>query len=119
ENTECVAHYGRTPTEVLHDAGILGRTTTAIHATHTTDTDVHTLGRTGTRVCFCPTTEADLGDGIGPARELVDAGAVLCLGSDSCAVIDAFGEARALEWGQRLASRSRGRFGMEELLMAG
>jgi cytosine/adenosine deaminase-related metal-dependent hydrolase len=60
--------------------------------------------------CFCPTTERDLADGIGPARELHDAGSDLSLGSDQHAVIDLIEEARALEMHERLASRQRGRF---------
>ena len=58
-----------------------------------------------TNVCFCPTTERDLADGIGPARQLHDAGAVLTLGSDSHAVIDMFEEMRAVEMHERLATQ--------------
>ena len=75
---------------------------TAVHATHLTDDDVALLGRAAT-CCLCPTTERDLGDGIGPARRLRDAGARLALGSDSQAVIDLFEEARAIELDERLA----------------
>ncbi|GAB2960640.1 formimidoylglutamate deiminase [Amycolatopsis acidiphila] len=116
ENEECLAHYGRTPTEVLAEAGVLGPRSVAVHGTHLSDDDIGTLAATGTRVCFCPTTERDLGDGIGPARALADAGVPLCLGSDSHAVVDPFEEARALELDDRLASESRGRFAMSELL---
>ena len=73
-----------------------------MHATHLTDEDRTLLGDTRHRVCFCPTTERDLADGIGPARALVDAGSPLCLGSDSHAVIDLFEEARAVEMHERL-----------------
>ena len=59
-------------------------------------------------VAVCPTTESDLGDGIGPTAELEAAGATLALGSDSHAVVDHLAEARALEWGQRLRSGRRG-----------
>jgi cytosine/adenosine deaminase-related metal-dependent hydrolase len=69
-------------------------------------------------VCFCPTTEADLADGIGPARELVDAGCVLSFGSDQNAVVDPLLEARALEHGERLRTGSRGRFAPAELYTA-
>ena len=61
---------------------------------------------TGTGVCFCPTTERDLADGIGPARALADAGIPLSLGSDSHAVIDLFEEARAVELDERLRTRA-------------
>ncbi|SFP08733.1 formiminoglutamate deiminase [Amycolatopsis arida] len=118
ENADCLAHYGRTPTAVLAEAGALGERTVAVHATHLTEGDIGALGRTGTRVCLCPTTERDLGDGIGPGRALADAGSPLCLGSDSSAVIDPFAEARALELDERLASETRGRFTVTELMAA-
>jgi cytosine/adenosine deaminase-related metal-dependent hydrolase len=89
-----------------------------VHATHLTDEDIATLGRTGTSVCLCPTTERDLADGIGPARALHDAGCRLCLGSDQHAVIDLLEEGRALEMHERLTSLQRGRFTPVELLAA-
>jgi formiminoglutamate deiminase len=118
ENEQCLAVHGCTPTELLDRHGVLGPGTTAVHATHLTDGDVATLGRTRTGVCFCPTTERDLADGIGRARDLTDAGAVLSLGSDSHAVIDVFEELRAVEMNERLASERRGRFGTAELISA-
>ncbi|HEY2795717.1 MAG TPA: formimidoylglutamate deiminase [Micromonosporaceae bacterium] len=118
ENADCLAHHGRTPTELLSDHGVLGPTTTAVHATHLTDEDRSLLGDTSTAVCFCPTTERDLADGIGPARALVDGGSPLCLGSDSHAVIDLFEEARAVEMHERLRTEMRGHFGAGELATA-
>ena len=118
ENEAALAFYGRTPTELLDEAGVLGPLTSAVHATHLTESDVATLGRTGTTSCFCPTTERDLADGIGPARALLDAGSGLSLGSDQHAVIDLIEEARALEMHERLATRRRGRFTPAELLAA-
>ena len=94
ENEACLAVHGRTPTECSPTPASLGPGTTAVHATHLTDADRTALGDTGTGVCFCPTTERDLADGIGPARALADAGSPLSLGSDSHAVIDLFEEAR-------------------------
>jgi cytosine/adenosine deaminase-related metal-dependent hydrolase len=69
-------------------------------------------------VCFCPTTERDLADGIGPARALADAGSPLCLGSDSHAIIDLFEEARAVELNERLRTERRGHFSAAELMRA-
>lgn len=116
ENHECVAAYGRTPVEVLADAGALGASFTAVHATHLTDSDVDMLA--GSAVCMCATTERELADGIGPAPSLRDAGAQICLGSDSHAVLDAFEEARAIELDERLGSRRRGTFTGAELWAA-
>ena len=113
ENDESRAAYGRTPVEVLRDAGALGGDFTAVHATHLTDTDIAALG--GSHVCVCATTERDLADGIGPIPALREAGVGLCLGSDSHAVIDPFEEARAIELDERLGRRRRGTFTGEEL----
>ncbi|MDP9093205.1 MAG: formimidoylglutamate deiminase [Actinomycetota bacterium] len=118
ENEQSLSAYGRTPTELLGEAGALGPLTTAVHATHLTDTDVAALGAAGTYISMCPTTERDLADGVGPARRLREAGSTLTLGSDQHAVIDLLEEARALEMGERLVSLRRGCFAPAELVAA-
>ena len=118
EIEQCLAVYGRTPTAVLADAGVCGPRATAVHATHLTAQDVASLDATATGVCFCPTTERDLGDGIGPAPALLESRGVFSLGSDSHAVIDMFEEARAVELDERLASQERGIIGAAALLEA-
>lgn len=118
ENDECMATYAATPAQLLHDHGALGPATTAVHATHLSVADVALLGSDGTVACFCPTTERDLADGIGPARLLADAGVPLALGSDQHAIVDLLEEARALEMHERLASRQRGRFAPADLVTA-
>ena len=118
ENAACREAYAATPTTVLAEAGALGPRTSAVHATHLTDEDVRLLGLSLTRACFCPTTERDLGDGIGPSRRLLDAGSRLTLGSDSHAVVDLFEEMRAVELDERLATQRRGHWSAEELLVA-
>ncbi|MEV5509565.1 formimidoylglutamate deiminase [Streptomyces orinoci] len=118
ENEACLAAHGRTPTRLLADHGVLGPRTTAVHATHLTEEDIHTLGATGTGVCMCPTTERDLADGIGPAARLQRAGSPLSLGSDSHAVIDLLEEARAMELNERLATGKRGHWTAAALLRA-
>jgi formiminoglutamate deiminase len=117
ENTATQAFYGCTPTELLDDHGLLGPLTTGVHATHLTETDIKTLGNSQTSACFCPTTERDLADGIGPARRLADAGTPLTLGSDQQAVIDPFEELRGLEMHERLVTGERGRFTPADLIM--
>jgi formiminoglutamate deiminase len=118
ENEACLAAYGRTPARLLADCGLLGPSTTAVHATHLTDDDVTLLGGSGTAVCACPGTEADLADGIGPFRRLADAGSPLCVGGDQHATTDLLAEARAVELGERLATGERGRFAPAELVTA-
>ncbi|MCA9708387.1 MAG: formimidoylglutamate deiminase, partial [Myxococcales bacterium] len=107
ENAECQAEHGATPARVFADAGFCARPRgfTAVHAVHTTEADQRLLS--GQHVCACPTTEADLGDGIVPAVELRDAGVTLALGSDSNAVIDLVQEARLLEMHERLRGQAR------------
>lgn len=116
ENEQCLAAYGCTPTELLAERGLLDERFTAVHATHLTEADIAQLGAAGATCCFCPTTERDLADGIGPAKALLDAGARLSLGSDSHAVIDLFEEARAVELDERLASQVRGTHPAGDLL---
>jgi formiminoglutamate deiminase len=118
ENEATLAVHGRTPARLLADAGLLGPATTAVHATHLTDDDVALLGGTGTAVCACPSTEADLADGTGPFRRLADAGSPLCVGSDQHVVTDLLAEARSVEWAERLATGRRGRFSPAELVTA-
>lgn len=118
ENRACLAAHRATPAEVLAEAGALGPRSTAVHATHLTDTDIELLGGSRCHACMCPTTEADLADGIGPARALADEGSPLTLGSDSHAVIDLLEEARRVELGERLASQERGHFTAGELATA-
>lgn len=119
ENEQSFAAYGQSPTEVLADAGVLSSRLSVVHATHLTEGDIALLGAAGVHAVFCPTTEADLGDGIGPARELVDAGARLAVGSDQNAVVDPLLEVRGLEAGERLRSQTRGRFTPAELVGIG
>ena len=119
ENDACFTEHGVSPTRLLAERGALGPTTTAIHATHLTDDDMDRYAEFGAGVCFCPTTERDLGDGIGPARELRDRGIRISLGSDSNAVIDPFAEARALEMNDRLRLERRGIHSPENLLHSG
>jgi formiminoglutamate deiminase len=118
ENEACREAYGLTPTRLLAETGVLGPRTVAVHATHLTPDDVGLLGATMTSVCMCPTTERDLADGIGPARDLHGAGSPVCLGSDQHAVIDLFEEARAVELDERLRTRERGHWPAGELLAA-
>jgi len=118
ENQACLAVTGRTPAGLCADTGVLGDHTTAVHATHLTGGDIGLLGGSSTGVCLCPTTERDLADGIGPAARLAAAGAPLCLGSDSHAVVDLFEEARAVELDERLATLRRGQHRAADLLAA-
>ncbi|GAB3281768.1 formimidoylglutamate deiminase [Microbacterium lacusdiani] len=119
ENEASVRAYGLTPTEVLAEDGVLSDRLSVVHATHLTPRDIELLGAARVHAVFCPTTEADLGDGIGPAAELVRAGVRLAVGSDQNAVVDALLELRGLEAGERLRSLSRGRLAPDLLWRIG
>jgi formiminoglutamate deiminase len=118
ENDACLAAHGMTPTQLLAEAGALGPLTSAVHATHLTDEDVRLLGWSRSFACFCPTTERDLADGVGPSVRLARAGSRLTLGSDSHAVVDLFEEMRAVEMHERLVTMQRGLWSAAELLTA-
>ena len=106
EIEECVAEHGVRPIELLARAGCLGTHTTVVHATHANDRELDLLAEAGARVCLCPTTEANLGDGFAPVTALRDRGLALCIGSDSNVRIDPLEELRELEG---MARRSTGR----------
>ncbi|MDQ7992960.1 MAG: formimidoylglutamate deiminase [Propionicimonas sp.] len=118
ENAACLAATGRTPVQLLADAGVWTPRTTAVHATHLTAADLAILGAAGGFACFCPTTEAELADGIGPSVALRDAGVRITLGSDSNTVIDGFAEARGLAMHERLATGRRDAWSSAQLWRA-
>lgn len=118
ENAACQEHHGCTPTELLGRHGALGELSSAVHATHLTAADIAALGGSHTTICMTPTTERDLADGIGPARDLATAGSAISLGSDSNAVIDLLEEARGLEMDERLRTEHRGHWTAADLLRA-
>jgi formiminoglutamate deiminase len=119
ENLTTQLVYGASPVEHLTDTGLLGEGFIAVHATHLSEVDLDLMGRSGAGACFCPTTERDLADGIGPACELAERGVPISLGSDQHAVIDPFEEVRGIEMHERLKSHERGRFGVAQLLEMG
>jgi formiminoglutamate deiminase len=118
ENDACLQRYGCTPTRLLRDAGALDARTTAVHATHVNRDDIADLGGAGGFVAFCPTTERDLADGVGPAGALADSGARLTLGTDSHALIDMCEEMRAVELDERLVKQRRAQWSAVDLLAA-
>jgi formimidoylglutamate deiminase len=107
EIEECRAEYGLRPFDVLDRAGLLGGRTTLIHMTHADDGELARTAAAGAAICFCPTTERDLGDGIGPSRAATASGIRQCVGSDSQARIDPFEELHLLEGHERLRSEAR------------
>src|SRR3954447_16526874 len=106
EIEECLAEHGLRPIELLADTGCLTARTTIVHATHADGHELDVLAQAGGRVCACPTTEANLGDGFLPVERLLHRGIGICIGSDSNVRIDPFEELRELDG---IARRQAGR----------
>jgi formimidoylglutamate deiminase len=119
EVDECVAEHGVRPIELLGRAGCLGPRTTVIHATHASDAELDLLRDTDARVCLCPTTEANLGDGFAPVERLLERGIGLCIGSDSNVRIDPLEELREVETIARRQTGRRNVLSVETLLCYG
>jgi formimidoylglutamate deiminase len=119
EIEECLAEHGCRPIELLARTGCLGARATVVHATHADGAELDLLASTGTTVCACPTTEADLGDGFLPAERIRARGIPLCIGSDSNVRIDPFEELRELEGIARRQTGRRGIFTIDELYRFG
>jgi formimidoylglutamate deiminase len=119
EIDECIAEHGVRPIELLADCGCVGPHTTVVHATHADGHELDLLGEAGARVCACPTTEANLGDGFLPVERLLHRGIGLCIGSDSNVRIDPLEELRELDGIARRQSGRRDVFDVDALLAIG
>jgi len=107
EVEDCIAFSGLRPVALLMEAFELSPRWTAIHATHITETETLALARTGATAGLCPTTEANLGDGIFPAVDYLGAGGGFAIGSDSHISVSPAEDLRMLEYSQRLRDRTR------------
>jgi formimidoylglutamate deiminase len=106
EVEECLAEHGVRPIELLPRTGCLAERTTVVHATHANGEELDLLAQAGARICACPTTEANLGDGFLPVERVCKRSIGLCIGSDSNVRIDPLEELRELEG---IARRQSGR----------
>jgi formimidoylglutamate deiminase len=119
EVEECVAEHGLRPIELLAETGCLGPHSTVVHATHANAGELDLLAEAGARVCVCPTTEANLGDGFVPAEEICKRGIGICIGSDSNVRIDPLEELRDLEGVARRRTLRRNVLSVSTLLCCG
>jgi formimidoylglutamate deiminase len=119
EIEECLAEHGCRPIELLERTGCLGSHVTVVHATHADGAELDLLAQSGTTVCACPTTEADLADGFLPAARIEHRRIPLCIGSDSNVRIDPLDELREVEGIARRQTGTRGVFSSERLLCFG
>ncbi len=103
----CLAWSGQRPVQWLYDHVPVDARWCLVHATHVDAREVQQMAASGAVVGLCPITEANLGDGLFPMRDYVQAGGRFGVGSDSNVLIDAAEELRLLEYGQRLQLRGR------------
>lgn len=107
EVQDCLALRDARPVEWLLANADVDARWTLVHATHLTDTEAQGIARSGATVAICTTTEGNLGDGLFPLRDYLDAGGAWGIGSDSHISVSPVEELRWLEYGQRLATRHR------------
>ena len=119
EVEECLAEHGRRPLELLAETGCLGPRTSVVHATHADERELDLLAEAGARICLCPTTEANLGDGFPPLAAIRARRIPLCIGSDSNVRIDPLEELRELEGIARRQLQRRNVIDPEALLESG
>ncbi|WP_116136536.1 formimidoylglutamate deiminase [Trinickia diaoshuihuensis] len=107
EVDECMAATGARPVAWLLERFEVDARWCLVHATHVDEAEASALAASGAVAGLCPTTEANLGDGIFPAPRYLDAGGAIGVGSDSHIAVDWRSELRLLEYGQRLALHQR------------
>ena len=107
EVDQCMAAYGVRPVEWLLDQHDVNEQWCLVHATHIDDEEITAVCNSGAVVCLCPSTEANLGDGLFPLQRFLQSEGRIAIGSDSHVSINPFEELRWLEYGQRLVTQQR------------
>ena len=107
EVDDCLAWSKKRPVDWMLDNFDVSRRWCAIHATHMTEAETKRLAKSGAVAGLCPTTEANLGDGIFPARHFMEAKGAISIGSDSHISVSVAEDLRQLEYSQRLRDRAR------------
>ncbi|MDH3451424.1 MAG: formimidoylglutamate deiminase [Gammaproteobacteria bacterium] len=107
EVEDCLAWSGARPVRWLLDNHAVDEHWCLIHATHVTDEELRSMAASGAVVGLCPTTEANLGDGIFPASDYQRHAGAFGIGSDSHVSTSPVEELRWLEYGQRLLHQRR------------
>ncbi|MDE2271112.1 MAG: formimidoylglutamate deiminase [Xanthomonadaceae bacterium] len=107
EVQDCLGVRGARPVQWLFDHAEVDSRWCLVHATHVDDAEMHAIARSGAVAGLCPTTEANLGDGLFPLRGYLDADGFFGIGSDSHVSVSPVEDLRWLEYGQRLLARRR------------
>jgi formimidoylglutamate deiminase len=107
EVDQCMNTHGKRPVEWLLDQHDVNEQWCLVHATHIDEEEIAAIADSGAVVCLCPSTEANLGDGLFPLQEFLGRQGRIAIGSDSHVSINPFEELRWLEYGQRLITQKR------------
>ena len=107
EVQDCLAWSGQRPVQWLLENAPVDARWCLVHATHMTPDEYAAAARTGAVAGICPTTEANLGDGLFDMPLWLQHGGRWGVGSDSHACVNAAEELMLLEYGQRLSTRQR------------
>jgi formimidoylglutamate deiminase len=107
EVQDCLGVRGARPVQWLFDHADVDARWCLVHATHLDDAEMQAIARSGAVAGLCPTTEANLGDGLFPLAGYLGAGGAFGIGSDSHISVSPVEELRWLEYGQRLVTRRR------------
>ena len=108
EIDDCLAATGMRPVQCLARMNLLDSRWHLVHATHTDPEEIDAVAEARASVVICPSTEANLGDGLTDVPRWLKAGVPISIGSDSEIGRDWREELRWLELGQRLVRRERG-----------
>ncbi|MGX5202059.1 formimidoylglutamate deiminase [Aliikangiella sp. IMCC44632] len=107
EVDDCIKYYHQRPVEWLLENFNVDDSWCLIHATHLTATEIEAIVGAQAVVGICPTTEANLGDGIFPTQEFLSQDGRIAIGSDSHIAVNVAEELRTLEYAQRLTLQQR------------
>ena len=107
EVRQSLDYSGRRPVQYLYDQVDVDARWCLVHATHVQPDEVALMAASGAVAGLCPTTEANLGDGLFPLAEFIAAGGRFGVGSDSHVSQSPVEELRWLEYGQRLQRQQR------------
>ncbi|OYT93304.1 MAG: formimidoylglutamate deiminase [Burkholderiales bacterium PBB3] len=107
EVDDCLAHTGQRPIEWLLNHAAVDARWNLVHATHTTPQELAGIQQSGARIVICPSTEANLGDGVFDLPGYAAVQGAWSIGSDSHVTRSWVEELRLLEYSQRLSQRQR------------
>ncbi|MFW7381206.1 MAG: formimidoylglutamate deiminase [Oligoflexus sp.] len=119
EVNDCLQHWGKRPVEWLLEHVTLQNYHNLVHATHLTDQECADLSASPATVVICPSTEANLGDGIFPFAKYWDQGGRWAIGSDSQIGLCPMEELRWLDYSMRLQKMKRSNYLIDQTIELG